>query len=218
MADYPVTFDVARPDKFDRTQVALRILVILLLSILAGAVGWLLGLVYLAVPVVAAILISQKGAAVYLEQKGDPLTNLLRWYLALYSYLAMLTDKFPAEKPEEIVRFDVTPSGSPAVGSALLRLIYSIPSAFVLGILGIVGVVIWIIAVISVLIQENYSEGLYNFQLGIMRWQARLLGYHASLVERYPPFAVDVGPEGAPPPSVTEPAPPPAGREEPTQP
>ena len=64
--------------------------------------------------------------------------------------------------------------------------------------LGIIGAIIWIIAVISILINENYSQGLYDFQLGIMRWHARLLGYHASLVERYPPFALDTGTEAGP--------------------
>jgi hypothetical protein len=214
MAGYPVTFDVVRPEKFDRTQVVLRILVILILSILAGAFGWLMGIVYLAVPVIAAILISQKGGETYLQEKGGPVLTLLRWYFAIYSYLLLLTDRFPSEKPEELVTFDVTTDGSPTVGSALLRLIFSIPSAIVVGLLGIVGFVIVVIAVIMVLIQEQYPEGLYNFQLGIMRWQARLMGYHASFVQEYPPFALDTGP-GSPPPSAVEPPPTPT---EPTQP
>jgi len=218
MADYPVTFDVTRPEKFDRTQVVLRILVILILSILAGAFGWLMGIVYLAVPVIAAILISQKGGEAYLREKGGPVLTLLRWYFAIYSYLLLLTDRFPSEKPEELVTFDAAPNGSPTVGSALLRLIYSIPSAIVVGLLGIVGFVIVVIAVISVLIQEQYPEGLYNFQLGIMRWQARLMGYHASLVQEYPPFALDTGAQGVPPPSAAEAAPLPPSPDQPTQP
>jgi hypothetical protein len=211
MAAYPVSFDVTRPEKFDRAQVVLRLLVLLILAILAGAVGWLLGLVYLAVPVYAAILISQKTAATYLAERGGSMTTFLRWYLAVYAYLDLLVDRFPTEKPEEVVRFEVTPGGSPTVGSSLLRLIMSIPSAFVLAILNIVGFIIWIIAAISVLIQENYAEGLYNFQLALNRWQARLLAYHASLVDDYPPFAIDTGPEG----STAEPVPPapPAGPE-----
>jgi hypothetical protein len=80
-----------------------------------------------------------------------------------------------------------------------MRLVLSIPSAIVLAILAVIGVLIWVIAVISILIRENYSDGLYNFQLGIMRWQARLLAYHASLVDEYPPFAIDGGHETAPP-------------------
>ena len=195
---YPVTFDVDRPEKFERPQVFLRILVAVILSILGGALGWIFSLVYLAVPVLAAIFISQKGPEKYLEEDGPRLAGWLRWVLAFYAYLGILTDRFPTEKPEEIVRFEVRTGGSPTVGSALLRLIYSIPSALVLAILSIVSAVIWVIAAIMVLVQENYPDGLYRFQLGILRWEARLLGYHASLVDAYPPFTLDTGAEPAP--------------------
>ncbi len=195
---YPVTFDVDRPEKFERPHVFLRVVVAAILSILGGALGWILGLVYLVLPVVAAIFVSQKGGEKYLAEDGPRVTGWLRWIVAFYAYLGILTDRFPTEKPEEIVRFEVQTSGTPTVGSALLRLIYSIPSAFVLSILAIVSAVIWLIAAVMVLIQENYPEGLYNIQRGILRWEARLLGYHASLVERYPPFALDTEPEPAP--------------------
>ena len=195
---YPVTFDVARPEKFERPQVFLRILVAVILSILGGAIGWIFGLVYLVLPAVAAILVSQKGGEKYLAEDGPRVTGWLRWIVSFYAYLGILTDRFPTERPEEIVRFEVQTGGTPTVGSALLRLIYSIPSAIVLSILSIVSAVIWLIAAVMVLIQEKYPEGLYDFQRGILRWEARLLGYHASLVEQYPPFALDTEPEPAP--------------------
>ena len=195
---YPVTFDVDRPEKFERPQVFLRILVAVILSILGGALGWIFGLVYLVLPVVAAIFVSQKGGEKYLAEDGPRVTGWLRWIVSFYAYLGILTDRFPTEKPEEIVRFEVQTSGTPTVGSALLRLIYSIPSALVLSILAIVSAVIWVIAAVMVLVQEDYPDGLYNFQRGILRWEARLLGYHASLVEQYPPFALDTEPEPAP--------------------
>ncbi len=194
-AAYPVTLDIARPEKFERPHIFIRILVVVILSILAGAIGWILALVYLVFPVLAAIFVSQKGPEKYLEDDGPRMTGWLRWVLALYAYLGLLTDRFPTEKPEEIVRFEVKTGGAPTVGSALLRLIYSIPSALVLGLLGIVSAVILLIAAVMVLIHENYPDGLYNFQRGVLRWEARLLGYHASLVDQYPPFAVDTGPE-----------------------
>lgn len=204
MAEYPVTFDVARPEKFERPQVFLRILVGVIVYLVAS---WAIGIVYLALPVVAAIFVSQKGGEKYLEEDGPRVTGWLRWVVAVYAYLGILTDRFPTEKPEDVVRFEVRTGGSPTVGTALLRLIYSIPSALVVSLLGIVSAVIWIIAAIMVLVQESYSEGLYNFQRGVLRWEARLLGYHASLVDEYPPFALDTGPEAAPavgsaPPSV----------------
>jgi len=192
---YPVTFDVDRPEKFERPQVFLRILVAVIVYTVASGI---LGLVYLAVPAVAAVFVSQKGGEKYLAEDGPRVTGWLRWIVSFYAYLGILTDRFPTEKPEEIVRFEVQTGGTPTVGSALLRLIYSIPSAIVLAILSIVSAVIWLIAAVMVLIQESYPEGLYDFQRGILRWEARLLGYHASLVEQYPPFALDTEPEPAP--------------------
>jgi hypothetical protein len=195
--NYPASFDVTRPEKFERPHLALRIVVVIILSVI-GATGWILGLVYLVFPALAAIFVSQKGPEKFLEEDGPRMTGWLRWVLALYAYIGILTDRFPSEKPEEIVRFEVQTSGSPTVGSALLRLIYSIPSAFVLAILGFVSGIIWIIAAVMVLVQENYADGLYDFQRGVLRWEARLLAYHSSLVEQYPPFALDTGAESPP--------------------
>ncbi len=193
-AAHPVTFGVTRPEKFERSQVFLRMMVIIVLALLAGSLVWILGAVYLAFPVLAAILISQKSAERFLEEDGPKMTEWLRWVLALYCYLFILTDRFPTDTPENLIRFDVRPGGSPAVGSALLRLIYSIPSVFALLLLGLVSAVIWVIAVVMILVQESYPAGMYSYQAGIMRWLARLLGYHSSLTDVYPPFSLDSGP------------------------
>ncbi len=198
MAEYPVTFDITRPEKFERPQIFLRIIIVIIISIVSSAVGWIFGLVYLALPVLAAIFVSNRGTQ-FIEEDGPRVTGWLRWLVAFYAYLIILTDRFPTERPEEIVRFEVRAGGSPTVGSALLRLIYSIPSAFVFLLLGIVSVIVWLIAAVIVLIRESYPEGLYNFQRGVLRWEARLLGYHASLVEEYPPFALDMGADLASP-------------------
>jgi hypothetical protein len=210
MADYPVVFDVQRPEKFERPQMALRIIIGVIIYFILSWVG---GIIYLIFPAVAAVLASQKGGEKYLEEDGERVAGWIRWIVAIYAYLLVLVDRFPSEKPEELVRFEVRTSGTPTVGSALLRLIYSIPSALVLGLLSIVGFVVLLIAIISVLISESYPDGLYDFQRGILRWEARLLGYHASLVGEYPPFALDTGPEsgGAPAPAApAEPAPAPS--------
>ncbi len=191
--DYAVTFDVTRPEKFERPQVFLRILILIIVSIVTGAVGWIFGLVYLVLPVLAAVLISNRARERFIDEEGQRLTGWLRWLVAFYAYLLFLPDRFPTERPGEIVRFEVRAGGSPTVGSALLRLIYSIPNAFVFLLLGIVSVAVWLIAAVMVLMRESYPEGLYNFQRGVLRWEARLLGYHASLVEEYPPFALDMG-------------------------
>jgi hypothetical protein len=96
-------------------------------------------------------------------------------------------------RAEHPVRLQVERAGSPSVGSALLRILYAIPSLIMLAILGFVGAIVWAIGVILVLAGENYPESLWRFLLGLVRWEAHLLAYLASLVDDYPPFTLETG-------------------------
>jgi hypothetical protein len=200
MADYPVVFDVSRPEKFERPQVLIRIVAYFLLGLVTSLAYW-------GLPIIAAIWVSQKGSQQYLDEDGAKVTGWLRWMTALTAYTYALTDRFPSED-DPSVRYEVQPTGTPTLGSALLRLIFSIPSLIVLGILYWVAGIIWLIAAVMILIQETYPEGLYDFQCAVVRWQARLIAYHASLVDEYPPFAFDMGPQTTPPTPSAPTAPP----------
>ncbi len=195
MAAYPVTFDITQPEKFDRVQIAIRIGILIVLAILGGALGWIFGAMYIIIPVAAAILISQKGAERYLAESGESVVKWLRILIAIHAYLGLLTDKLANEDPNTILRFDVQPTGTPSAGQALLRIFLAIPHYIVLAVLGIVGFVLIIVAAIMILVQESYPAGIFNFLRGLLRWEARLYAYLASLVDGYPPFAIDTGPE-----------------------
>ena len=67
--------------------------------------------------------------------------------------------------------------------SALLRILYAIPSVIVLAILAFFGAIVWVIAAVSVLIRETYPESLWRFLRGIVNREACLFAYLASLVE-----------------------------------
>jgi hypothetical protein len=192
VASYPVTFDLERPAKMVRAHVFLRILILVLASWIAGSGGGL-GLVYLGFPVAAGILISQKGGERYVAEDGERVTRWVAFVVGILAYLALLTDELPGGGRGP-VRLEIVRSGSPTVGSALLRILKGIPSAFVLALIGFVGWIVGLIAAISILLNESYPEGLWNFQRGVVRWEARLLAYLASLVEPYPPFSFDSGP------------------------
>jgi Domain of unknown function (DUF4389) len=189
MSSYPVTFELERPAKMSRAHVFLRILILILASWIVGAGGWL-GLVWLGLPAAAAILISQKGGQRYLAENGERVTGWVAFILGVLAYVALLTDELPGAGHRP-VRLEVVRSGSPTVGSALLRILKAIPSALVLTLLGLVSCIIWLIAAISILLNDQYPERLWNFQCGVIVWQARLLAYLASLVESYPPFSLD---------------------------
>jgi hypothetical protein len=185
---FPVTFDVDRPPVFQRAHVFLRVA----LLVVIGWIGHPFGLLWLGLPVVAAILVSQKGGQRYLDESGPMITRALNWILDLVAYLALLTDQLPGQG-EHPVRFQIERSGSPTVGSALLRILYAIPNLIVLAILTFVGAIVWLIAVVLVLVNESYPGSLWRFLVGLVRWEANLLAYLASLVDRYPPFTLETG-------------------------
>jgi hypothetical protein len=185
---YPVRVEIERPPVFQRAHVFLRIALLIV-------IGWIahpFGLLWLGVPVVVAILVAQKDAQRYLDEDGPMLTRVLGWIVALLAYLALVTDALPS-RGEQAVRFEVERSGSPTVGSALLRILYAIPSLIVLAILCVLGALVWLLAVILILFSERYPESVWRFLCGIVRWEANVLAYLASLTDRYPPFALEGG-------------------------
>jgi Domain of unknown function (DUF4389) len=181
-----VSVEVERPRTFQRSHVFLRVAFLVV-------IGWLghpWGLLWLGLPVVAAVLVSQKGGQRYVDENGPALTRILNWILDLVAYVALLTDELPGQG-EHPVRFRVERSGSPTVGSALLRILYAIPSLIVLAILAFVGAIVWVVAVVLVLVDEKYPNGLWRFLLGLVRWEGWLFAYLASLTDEYPPFTLE---------------------------
>jgi Domain of unknown function (DUF4389) len=115
----------------------------------------------------------------------------------------LLTDRLPGGAGQP-VRFEVERSGSPTVGSALLRIAYAVPSLIVLAILSFVGAIVWVIAVVLVLVNGSYPESFWHFLRGIVGWEARLVAYLASLVDRYPPFSLQTGSMAEAAPAATD--------------
>src|SRR5262245_25812097 len=142
---YPVAFDIERPPVFDRAHVALRIAVLAVLGWIAHPVG----LLWLGLPVVAAVLISQKGGRRYLDEDGPTVTRVLNWIVDLAAYIALLTDQLPS-RDAHAVRLEVDRSGSPTLRSSLLRIVSAIPSVIALAVLTWIGSIVWVIALVLV--------------------------------------------------------------------
>lgn len=187
---YPVQVEVVSPPTYDRVQVALRVVISLALGWIGMSAGWMGCALFLALPVIAAVVISTRGPQVYLDATAPRVWRVATWLLALSAYMLLLTDRFPAGEPTG-VQIAMQPDGRPTTGSALLRLITSIPSGVVLAVLGFVSSVLFVVGAVVILIEQRVPSGILGFQRGVLRWQARLLAYHASLVDEYPPFALE---------------------------
>jgi hypothetical protein len=149
---------------------------------------------YLALPALAAVLVATHGAQRFRVDDAPRVLRVLDWVLSFFAYMMLLTDQLPFGENQPIVRVTAQPHGEPTVGSALLRVFTSIPVALVLLVLQIVGSVLWFLAAISVLFVARYPRSWFNFQCGILRAEARLLVYHTSITDEYPPLGLELGP------------------------
>lgn len=191
-----VRFDVvAPPATFDRWQLVLRLLLMVVLAVVGAPLGWTFALLYLGLPALAAVVISQRGGARYRDEMGPRVVAAMRWILGVYAYLGLLTDRLPTAAAEIGIGFEVARSGEPTVKSAVWRLLSSLPCAIVMWLLGLVSALVWVIAAIYIIAGSTYPHALYDFQRGILRMFARFLAAHASLVEGPAPIAFAVGPE-----------------------
>jgi hypothetical protein len=163
------------------------ILIRLVLMVALGAIGWssLYWLLYLALPAVVALLIAQEGGASYLGRSA-PLVRALSWLAAAYAYLWLLTDTVPTEGAARTVGLEVDPGGAPTPGSALLRLLYSLPALLLLALLSVVAAVLWVLGALVILFKRRLPVSFADFLALTLRYQFRLIAYHLSLVERYP--------------------------------
>lgn len=190
MTDYPVQLDVTPPAHFARIQLVLRIAFAIALGFIGATGGWLGGMVFVALPLIAAISISSYGMERYQNEVAPRVWRVIEWVLELSAFMMIVVDRFPVGHDPE-VHVQLRTTGTPTVQSALFRLLTSIPSALVLWILMCVSGLVTLLSAILVLVNSPIPSALIGYQRGVLRWQARLLAYHASLVVEYPPFALD---------------------------
>ena len=186
MDDYPVTFDVAYPESPNRWLILIRWLlaiphyiVLSLLSILAGVV-WVISFF--------TILF----ARTYPDSLYSFMVGVHRWNANLGAYI-LFHDRYPpfsmGESDYEGVTFAVErPDFNRWL--VLIKWLLMIPHAIVLYFLSIIAMVAAIALVLAVLFTGRYPRGLFDFLVGVGRWNARVNAYATFLVDRYPPFSL----------------------------
>lgn len=196
--NFPVTFNIAKPQKFQRIQIALRFIIIFLLSLI-NTLFYIYLALYLAIPLLASILLSQKGAEKYLQESNGNILKWISFLVGFNAYLGLLTDKFPIESNFDHFNLKITPGGKPTIGDPLLRILLALPHYIALIIVAIPLVVLYPLAAIFILATENYPDFFYSYLRGYVRWQTRVYFYLAAIVEEYPPFSFRNGTKEEPP-------------------
>jgi len=79
----------------------------------------------------------------------------------------------------------------------LVKWVLLIPHIIALAFLWIAFVLLSIVALFAILLNGHYPRGIFDFNLGVLRWSWRVsfYGYSALATDRYPPFTLGQAPD-----------------------
>jgi len=117
----------------------------------------------------------------------------LRWRANAIAYTALLRDEYPPFGSGEYpVAF--SPGDYPEKRDRLtvfFRLLLAIPHAIVLFFLSIAWAIVIFITWLVIVFSGSYPEGLWQFNVGVLRWSLRLEAYVYLVRDEYPPFSLN---------------------------
>ena len=194
---FPLRFDVDYPDRpLNRLTTAFRVFlaipVLVVLAILSGPGPHiaLAGVSLVFAPTVLLLLFRQK----YPRWWFNFAIELLRFETRVTSYLFLLRDEYPSSDEEQAVHVDVPyPDARRDLNRwlPLVKWLLAIPHYIVLLFLYIAVVVVSIIAWFAILFTGQYPRGMFDFVVGVKRWELRVVAYAFVLTtDRYPPFSM----------------------------
>ena len=120
---------------------------------------------------------------------------LLRFHNRVGAFLLLLGDEYPSTDEDQNVHLDMAYPDVPTELNRWLPLIkwlLALPHYIALLGLDIAGLVVVIVSWFSILFTGRYPRWAFDFIVGVMRWNDRVLGYALLMVtDQYPPFSLD---------------------------
>jgi uncharacterized protein DUF4389 len=200
MANYPVQFSVAYPDRpLDRETTGFRFLTVIPIAIVlaavsgAGVQAWhdngratviTAGGLLVAGPLLM-IVFRQK----YPRWWFDWNIELQRFSNRVMAYMALMDDRYPATDDHQSVRLDYPYPTNLNRWLPLVKWLLAIPHYVALAFLWLAAALAVIGAWFAILFTGRYPRGIFDFVEGVLRWQNRVMAYAFVLVtDEYPPF------------------------------
>ena len=202
--DYPVQLSVDYPDRaLNRVTTLFRLIlaipIVVVLTSLYGfsaqfdsgpngpgtaaavAGGWLV------LPPLLMILFRRK----YPRWWFDWNLELLRFENRVGVYLLLLDDRYPSTDEHQSVRLDFPYPDAARLNRwlPLVKWLLAIPHYIVLFFLFIAAIAVAVVAWFAILFTGRFPRRLFDFLVGVARWENRVIAYAFILVtDRYPPF------------------------------
>ena len=203
-SDYPVRFSVDYPDRpLNRLTTLFRLIMVIPILIVAALIPGFVNsgqfgdpdqvaiyapIVWL--PLVLILVFRQK----YPRWWFDWNLELSRFLLRIETYIIALRDEYPSTDEHQAVHLEIDYPDAATLNRwlPLVKWLLAIPHYVVLIVLAILAVVAAVIGWIMVVITASYPRVLFDFQVGVLRYEARVTGYAFLLVtDRYPPFSIN---------------------------
>ena len=119
-----------------------------------------------------------------------------RYTYRVFSFCAMMSDKWPSTTDGQNVHLEIDFPGESVVTlnrwAPLYKILLGIPHLFILFCLFIATLLAVIGVWFTVLIKGRYPRVLFDFLVGVFRWELRVHAYAFLLVtDKYPPFSLE---------------------------
>ncbi len=184
---YPLRYDVEYPEGLSRWLIFVK----WLLAIPHLLILYALGAVFEVVTFIAffAILFTKR----YPRGLFDFVVNINRWTANVMAYLMFLRDEYPPfswEPGQYAVTYEVDYPEELNRWLPLVKWLLAIPHIIVLLFLFIGALLALIVAWLAILFTGRFPRGLFDFIVGVHRWNYRVSAYIYLLRDEYPPFSL----------------------------
>ena len=184
---YPLRYDVEYPEGLSRWLIFVKWLLVIPQYIIVGALGYAVGVVtFIAF---FAILFTKR----YPQGMFDFVVNVNRWNANVMAYLMFFRDEYPPfswEPGQYAVTYEVEYPEELSRWLPLIKWLLAIPHIIVLLFLYIGAAVALIVVWFAILFTGRYPRGLFDFIVGVHRWNYRVSAYANLLRDEYPPFSL----------------------------
>jgi len=119
--------------------------------------------------------------------------ELSRFGARIGAFLLLLRDEYPSTDEEQAVHLEVDYPDATQLNRwlPLVKWLLALPHYIVLAFLALGVVLVWIVSWFAILITGKQPRGLFDYNVGVARWCARVSGYAFLLVtDKYPPFSM----------------------------
>ena len=189
--NYPVFFEVEYPDgPQNRLKAAFRIILGIPIMVVQTILGWGTQGGFLLFAPALMIVFRQK----YPRWWFNFNLELARFGARLGAYLGLLREEYPSTDEQQAVTLIIEyPDVERDLNRWLpiVKWLLALPHYIALLFLYVAVLVVTVIAWFAILITGRYPRGLFDFVVGVMRWEYRVGAYAFMLAtDKYPPFSL----------------------------